>query len=82
MASRHDIELWLVLTDPEEARHYVQTFDWQQPFIPDRVELDSGRKIFFDKMSDADAVAAAMALLRDIQIPREMHEKNLIPWEH
>lgn len=82
MASQYDLELWVVLTDPAEARHYINTFDWRQPFIPQRIEVDSGRMIDLEGLSDEDAVVVASFLLREYQIPREMAEKNLAMYEH
>lgn len=75
--SRSDIELWLVLTHPDEARHYIKFFDWRQPFIPDKIEVDSGRMISLHDMCDGDAVVVALFLLRKYQVPREEAEKRI-----
>lgn len=84
MGSRSDIELWLILTDPIEARNYISSFDWSLPpdMRPDKVVLDSGRVIYFKHMSDQDAVTAAMELLRSVEIPMIMREKAYEQWEH
>ena len=78
MAIRSDLELWLVLTDPKEARHYIRFFDWQQPYIPDKIEIDSGRMVDLSCMSDSDAVVVALFLLRTYQVPREEAQKNIM----
>ncbi len=80
---REDVELWLVLADPICARKFIADFDWSCPpeWRPSKVVLDTGREIYFAEMTDEDAVIAAMALLRDVQIPMEMKEKNLQYWE-
>ncbi len=71
MAVRNDLELVLVLTNPFEARHYIQHFDWRTPYIPDAIEVDTGRLIHLENISDEDAVVVALFLLRQYQIPRE-----------
>lgn len=80
MRSRNDIELWLKITDPKKAREYIAQFDWGCPehWRPTQVFLNSGREIVFKNMSDEDAVIAATTLLRDVQIPVEMREKQLM----
>lgn len=81
---REDVDLWLILADPEEARRYISKYDWNLPpdMRPDKVVLDSGRVIYFKTMTDQDAVVAAMAVLRDCEIPMIMREKNYEQWEH
>ena len=76
---REDVDLWLVLTDPICARRFIADFDWSCPpeWRPDKVVLDTQRVIYFDNMTDEDAVVAAMALLRDVQIPLEVREKQI-----
>ena len=84
MAPRNDIDLWLILTDPKEARDYIKNFDWRLPIEmqPSELMLDSGRVIHFKSMSDSDAVVAALELLRSVEIPEVMREKNIAKWEH
>lgn len=78
MATREDLELWLILTNPSEARDYIRTFDWacQSHLRPTEITLNSGRKIDFRHMTDDDAVVAAMELLRTIEIPMVMSQKQ------
>lgn len=73
--SRDDLELWLVLTNPYEARHYIQFFDWGKYPAPDVVEVESGRAIYMQELTDEDAVVVAQHLLRTVQVPREMEKK-------
>lgn len=84
MASRkEDVDLWLVLMDPSCARKFIEGFNWNCPpeWRPSKVVLDTGREILFEGMSDEDAVVAATAILRDVQVPQEMREKNMQFWE-
>lgn len=76
---REDVDLWLVLTDPVCARKFIADFDWSYPpeWRPDKVVLDTQRVIYFDNMTDEEAVIAATALLRDIQCPLEMRERQI-----
>jgi hypothetical protein len=82
-ARREDCDLWLVLTDPQCAREFIAKFDWNCPpeFIPDHVIVNDGepeaRKILFKNMTDEDAVVAAAEILRAVQIPQEMREKQI-----
>ncbi len=76
-ASREQVDLWLVLTDPVCARVYIANFDWCQPEIPDRIEVDTGRMIDLVNLTDEDAVVVAAFLLRNYQVPREMEEKSI-----
>ena len=76
---REQIDMWLLLTNPFEARRFIHEFDWNLPLEdrPDRVIIDTDRVILFDKMDDNDAVVAAMEILRSVQIPLEMQEKQI-----
>ncbi len=82
--AREDLELWLVLEDPECARQYVKNFDWDLPpaMRPDKIILDNHREILFKNMTDEEAVLAAITLLRDVEVPLVMRAKNLERWEH
>lgn len=83
-ARREDVDLWLVLTDPICARKFINTYDWNCPpeWRPDKVVLSEDRVIRFEDMSDEDAVVAATAILRDVEVPMVMRTKNLEMWEH
>ncbi len=83
MAKREDIDLWLLLTDPVQAREYIARFDWSCPpeYRPTEIMLDSGRRIDFKDMSDQDAVVAATQILRDVEVPLVIRERNLQLWE-
>ena len=84
MANRDRVELWLLLTDPKEARKYIGDFDWNLPpkLRPDQIMLDSGKVIKFKNMTDDEAVVAASMLLRDVEVPMIMRSKQLEQWEH
>lgn len=81
--ARGDVDLWLILTDPIEARNYIKAFDWNCPpeYRPDKIILDSGRTVNFNTMTDEEAVVAATAILRDVEVPMVMLEKDLQNWE-
>lgn len=82
-ARREDCDLWLVLTDPKCAREFIAKFDWNCPseYVPNHIIMNEGepdeRKILFNNMTDEDAVVAAMAILRTVQIPQEMRERQI-----
>ncbi len=82
-SAREDVDLWLILTDPIEARKYIDEFFWRIPrnMRPGAVEVDSGRQIEFKSMTDEDAVVAAMHILRHCEVPRAMVEKKIAYWE-
>ncbi len=84
MRTKEQIEIWLLLADPVEARRYIEEFDWCMPpeLCPDKVCLDSGRIIYFTNMNDEDCVIAAMEILRSIEVPRIMREKSYELHEH
>jgi hypothetical protein len=77
--SREDVDLFLVLTNPESARYFILHFDWNLPIEmqPVEITLNSGRTVSFHEMSDEDAVAIALQLVRSITIPRAEIEHNL-----
>lgn len=74
---REEIDLSLSLEDPIRAREYIAKFEWDIPDPPKYVCTNFDRYIYFDRMTDAEAVFAAHILLRDIQIPMEMRHKNM-----
>lgn len=81
--AKEDIDLWLILGDPVEARKYIEDFDWRLPERPGQITMEGGRTIYFESMSDEDAVIAAMAILRDIEIPRiEREELCFVLYTH
>lgn len=83
-SSRNHIELWLRLTDPAKAREYIAAYDWNLPphIRPNKLYMDSGRTIYFDKMTDEEAVLAATTILRDVEVPMIMRDKQFELWEH
>jgi hypothetical protein len=78
MANSKELELWVILADPSEARHYIKHFDWSclSHLRPTEITTDSGRKIDFRTMNDDEAVIAAMEILRKVQVPMEMNQKQ------
>lgn len=83
-SKREDVDQWLILEDPVNAREYIRTFDWNCPpqFRPGNITLNSGRTIYFETMTDEEACAAAACLLRDVEVPMVMRQKQLEMWEH
>ncbi len=84
MASRYDAELWVALTDPDKARDYISGFDWDLPpaMRPNWIFLENDRQVFFSEMTDEDAVKVATIILRDVEVPRVMRQKQFERWEH
>lgn len=82
---RKTVDLAEALEDPLEARKYIANFDWNQPDPPKYIVWGLEEKIWFDKMTDAEAVFAAKMILRDIEIPTVMRQADMIKgcgWEH
>lgn len=78
-SKRDDVDLILVLTDPVAARKYIAGYDFNLPpdLRPDHIYIkDTGRVIRFENISDYDAVVAALAILREREIPMAMQEKE------
>jgi len=78
MVSHKEVQVWLILADPDSARDYIRTFDFGVPanLRPTEITTNTGRTINFHTMTDEDAVVAAMELLRTIEIPLVMNEKQ------
>ncbi len=68
---REDVDLHLHLSDPENAREFIKNYDWGQKQPPKFIAIDDSvfDLVFFDRMSDHEAVAAAHAILRIYEIP-------------
>jgi hypothetical protein len=76
-----DIDLELLLNDPAEARKYIELFDWSPLKPPKYVVIGLDEKILLaGPMSDEEAVFVAKTILRDVEIPAIMREKQLAPW--
>lgn len=84
--AKEDIDLWLILGDPKEARRYINDFDWRlAPGMPPPkyYVTNEGREFHFESMTDEDAVVVAMAMLREIEIPRVQNEEACyLRWTH
>lgn len=79
MAKNPDLEL--LLEDPSEARKYIAKFNWYPTTPPKYVVLSADEKIpLKGPMSDQEAVLVAKTILRDVEIPAVMREKQLAPW--
>lgn len=82
MASRReDVDLNIVLDDPQCARDYLEHFEWGYG-PPDYVVHGIDEKIYLANMSDSEAVLAAHIVLHEWHMKRAMLEKNLARWEH
>lgn len=82
---RKTVDLALALDDPIEARKYIAGFKWNQQFPPKYIVWGLDEKIHFDRMTDAEAVFAAKMILRDVQMPLDLQEAELVRglgWEH
>lgn len=77
MAGRkEDIDLDLVLQDPNCARLYIAHFDWGLPDPPKYVVYGIEDKIWFENMSDDEAVRAALIILNDVQKQMDWRTKE------
>lgn len=83
-SSREDVDLWLVLTNPKDARTFIDDYNRAlPPYLRfERIELETQRVIWLKTMSDEDAVVAAAHILREYEIPHVMNTKALEKWEH
>lgn len=79
---RKTVDLAIALEDPSEARKYIAEFDWNTPEPQKYIVWGLDEKIYFDNMSDAEAVFAAKMILREIQIPQEWNQAQFEKWEH
>ncbi len=77
-ARREDVDLELVLNDPKCARKYIHEFDWYPLEAPKYIVFGIEDKIYFEKMTDEEAVIAAHIILRDIDIPMVFRTKELL----
>lgn len=79
---REDVDIHEILGDPTYARDYVTSFNWNGP-PPKQIVLSAFESVpARGPMSDEEAIRAARILLRDIEIPQIMKEKQLEKWEH
>ena len=79
-ASHDEIDLDLRIEDPEFARSYIETFEWGHP-PPKYVVLALDQQIWFERMSDLEAVCAAKYILHAIHIPQEVNRRDSGVWE-
>lgn len=79
---REDVDLQLVVQDPKCARQYIAHFDWGIPDPPTYVVYGIEDKIFFNNMTDEQAVLAAQIILRDVEIPMAWRTRQMEKWEH
>lgn len=75
---REDVDLHLVLQDPVCARKYIKDFDWGVPNPPKYIVFGLEEKISFETMTDAEAVRAALIILKDIEIPMSFRTKETL----
>lgn len=78
MPRREDVDLELVLRDPRCAREWIKAFNWEFIETPKYIVFGLDERIYFDKMTDEEAVFAAKLILRDVEIPRVIRELNLL----
>ncbi len=68
---------------PQNARTYIDRFDWTPLGKPKFIVLSGGRELLLDTnlLSDEDAVSAALTLLVDVEIPVAMRTKLYERWD-
>lgn len=80
-SKREDVDLEIVLKDPKCARQWIEDFNRRlnQPlkYITLNRGLELERTIYFDKMTDQEAVEAAWHLVQDFEIRHAMYESQL-----
>lgn len=81
---KKDVDLYLKIQYPQGAREFIDNFDWSPCDKPDHVFLNIDKSIPLDtaKMTDQEAIQAAIVIMRDVYIPSVKREKNLEMWEH
>lgn len=68
--------------DPAFARDFIAKYDWGTPDPPKYVVWGLEEKIWFDKMTDAEACYAAKKIIREVEIPMAVNTAQLEKWEH
>lgn len=71
---REDVDLELVLRHPGCARKWILEYKWDADPAPKYVVFGIDEKIFFEHMTDEEAVRAAFIILRDVEIPHLKRE--------
>lgn len=79
---RENVDLMLMLENPVCARKYIADFDWNMPDPPKYIVYGIEEKIWFEKMTDEEAVLAAQIILRDVEIPQVWRTAQLEFWHH
>lgn len=74
-AGHGDVDLDLRIEDPIFARSYISTFDWGG-LTPKFIVLELDQQIWFDHMSDLEAVCVARYILHAYHIPREVNRRD------
>lgn len=81
-SKREDVDLELVLRDPVCARQWIEDYLKRQTLAPKFIVVEEGceivRTIYFDKMTDDEAVEAAFHILQDSEIRQAVYELNLL----
>jgi hypothetical protein len=67
-----------------EARRFIDEFDWNPLPKPPHIFFDLDRIIPLDnsKISDDEAVTAALEILMSVMIPQAQRESQFAIWHH
>lgn len=79
--NREEVDLELALNKPERARKYIAEFDWGLPDPPKYIVWGLQEKIWFNNMTDEEAVIAAFIILRDVDIPQIWRTAEMLEFE-
>lgn len=79
---REDVDLDLVLNDPVCARKFIADFEWACSPPPQYVVYGIDQKIWFDRMTDEEAVAAAHMILNDVEKQMAWKTSQMQIWHH
>lgn len=82
---REDVDLELLLQNPDVARQWVADFDWERfAFPPQYLVHGIEGKIYLNKIcdkkvvSDQEALIAAFMILRGYEIPDVMKDRDYL----
>ncbi len=69
------------IEDPGVAREFIEKYDWGSPGKPLYYVWGLEEKIYFDKMTDAEAVFVARDIIRNYEIPNAHISSQYERWE-
>jgi hypothetical protein len=77
MKPRAEVDLALIINDPQKAREFIAGIDWRPDNMPESVNLGGDDIVFLNNLSDTDAVRTAKHLLKYYEIPKIQRDIHL-----